>query len=65
MLDAVRELTSQRIFDEFPRLKDQNPSGDFWAPGYLVMTDSATLSEDRITDFIRNTRAWQGATKRE
>ncbi len=36
----LRQLTSEKIFLEFPRYKRENPSGDFWAPGYLIMGGS-------------------------
>jgi REP element-mobilizing transposase RayT len=37
LMRIIRQQTSERIFANFPRLKKENPSGDFWAPGYLIM----------------------------
>ncbi|MEX2160549.1 MAG: transposase [Anaerolineales bacterium] len=59
---AVRTLDthlSQRIFEEFPRLARENPSGQFWAPGYLIVS-SAKPSAAQVAEFIQYTRARQG-----
>ncbi|MFL7868031.1 MAG: transposase, partial [Anaerolineales bacterium] len=37
LMRIMRQQTSEKIFAEFPRMKRENPSGDFWAPGYLIM----------------------------
>jgi REP element-mobilizing transposase RayT len=37
LMRIMRQQTSEKAFVEFPRLKKENPSGDFWAPGYLIM----------------------------
>lgn len=50
---------SERIFDEFPRLKRENPSGQFFAPGFLIV-NGALPSADLISDYIQQTRARQG-----
>lgn len=50
---------SDRIFDEFPRLHRENPSGQFWAPGFLVMSGGRPTSQ-QITEFITQTRKRQG-----
>jgi REP element-mobilizing transposase RayT len=62
LIRIVRQQTSHRIFQEFPRLKRDNPSGDFWAPGYLVMSSSQPLPVKVIQNFINLTRARQGLT---
>ncbi|MGA2489077.1 MAG: transposase, partial [Anaerolineales bacterium] len=40
LMRIMRQRTSVKIFDDFPRFKKENPSGDFWAPGYLMMGGS-------------------------
>jgi REP element-mobilizing transposase RayT len=50
---------SQRIFDEFQRLGKENPSGQFWAQGFLV-TSGAQASSQQILAFIDQTRRRQG-----
>ena len=55
----MRQHTSQRIFNHFPDLAEENPSGDFWAPGYLVMTGSQPPPAQVVQDFIQSTRRRQ------
>ncbi len=62
LVRLIRQHTSQRIFDEFPRLAEENPSGDFWAPGYLVVTSLKPLPGKLVMDFIRKTRQQQGTS---
>jgi REP element-mobilizing transposase RayT len=60
VLERTRIHTSEQIFQEFPRLKLENPSGDFWAPGYLVMTGTIALPENVVRQYIAHTRYRQG-----
>jgi putative transposase len=72
MIRSLRQHTSRRIFSTFSNLADENPSGDFWAPGYLVMSvtvqpaayqeEAQYLPEDMVKDFIHKTRQNQGIT---
>ncbi len=55
-----RQHTSRRIFEEFPRFKQQNISNDFWAPGYFVAASNQLQSQDVISNFIAVTRRQQG-----
>jgi REP element-mobilizing transposase RayT len=63
LLRLIRLHTSQRIFDEFPRLKSENPSGDFWAPGYLITSSSQLPATHAIQSFIQGTRQHQGVLR--
>ncbi len=56
----LRQQTSQRIFSRFPELKDLNPSGDFWAPGYLIISGSTPPPSNLLNDFVAQTRRRQG-----
>jgi CheY-like chemotaxis protein/REP element-mobilizing transposase RayT len=56
----LRQKTSQRIFSRFPELKDLNPSGDFWAPGYLIISGSTPPPPNLLNDFVAQTRRRQG-----
>jgi REP element-mobilizing transposase RayT len=56
----MRQHTSQRIFTRFSALAGENPSGDFWAPGYLVTSGVQPPPAQMISDFIRRTRLRQG-----
>jgi putative transposase len=60
IVTVVRQHTSERIFSDFPRLSSENPSGDFWAPGYLLMSGQSELPERVIKFFIERTRQLQG-----
>jgi hypothetical protein len=51
------------MFVEFPVLEEENPSGDFWAPGYLIMSGNQPPPGQLVKEFIRNTRKRQGLTK--
>ncbi|GAP13402.1 transposase [Longilinea arvoryzae] len=56
----LRQRTSQRIFGRFPELKELNPSGDFWAPGYLIISGSTPPLPNLLHDFVAQTRRRQG-----
>jgi REP element-mobilizing transposase RayT/CheY-like chemotaxis protein len=62
LMRILRQHTSENIFAEFPRFKKDNPSGDFWAPGYLIMGGSQPPPAQLIKDFISQTRQRQGFT---
>jgi REP element-mobilizing transposase RayT len=62
VMRMLRKHTSEKIFNEFPRYKKENPSGDFWAPGYLIMGGSQPAPAQLIKDFITQTRQRQGIT---
>lgn len=60
VMRVVRQQTSDRLFNEFPRFKKDNPSGDFWAPGYLIMGSSQPHPQHLVRNFIKQTRERQG-----
>lgn len=63
LMRIIRQHTSRRLFVEFPRFADSNPSGDFWAPGYLIMGGPQAPPPQLVKDFIKETRVRQGITK--
>lgn len=63
IMRIIRQQTSDRVFKEFPRLKSDNPSGDFWAPGYLIMGGANPHPQKLVRDFIDQTRTRQGLRK--
>ena len=65
LIETIRQQTSRRIFEQFPRLADQNPSGDFWAAGYLLINGDKPLDADIIREFLYGTRTYQGLDPRE
>ena len=60
LMRIMRSQTSEKIFTEFPRMKKENPSGDFWAPGYLIMGGTQPHPPQLVKDYIKQTRAKQG-----
>jgi CheY-like chemotaxis protein/REP element-mobilizing transposase RayT len=60
VIHLVRQQTSAWIFAECPAYARDNPSSDFWAPGYLVVTGSRPLPAPLIKEYIRQTRIRQG-----
>ncbi len=63
LMRIMRQQTSEKIFDEFPRLRRENPSGDFWAPGYLIMGGLQPHPPQLVKDYIKQTRARQGISQ--
>ncbi len=63
LMRTMRLQTSQRIFDDFPRLKRENPSGDFWAPGYLIMGGLQPHPPQLIKEYLKQTRKRQGISR--
>jgi REP element-mobilizing transposase RayT len=60
LMKIVRQQTSEKIFAEFPQFKKENPSGDFWAPGYLIMGGSQPHPPQLVRDYLRQIRQRQG-----
>jgi REP element-mobilizing transposase RayT len=60
LMRIMRQQTSEKIFSDFPRMKKENPSGDFWAPGYLIMGGTQPHPQQLVRDYIRQTRQRQG-----
>jgi len=63
LMRILRQHTSEKVFTDFPRFKKENPSGDFWAPGYLMMGGSQPPPVHLIKDFIAQTRQRQGISQ--
>ncbi len=60
LMRIMRQQSSEKIFAEIPRLKKENPSGDFWAPGYLIMGGTEPHPPQLVRDYIKQTRERQG-----
>jgi hypothetical protein len=56
----IRQRASESIFESFPALAQQNPSGDFWATGYLIVGGQQPPSPRLLRDYIAETRRRQG-----
>ena len=60
LMRIMRQQTSEKIFAEFLRMTKENPSGDFWAPGYLIMGGTQPHPPQLVKDYIKQTRNRQG-----
>ena len=56
LIRILRQRTSQRIFKLFPQLTPAHPQGDFWAPGYLIVSGAQTPAAGLLRDFIQQNR---------
>jgi REP element-mobilizing transposase RayT len=63
LMRIMRQQTSEKIFADFPRVKKENPSGDFWAPGYLIMGGTQPHPQQLVKDYIKQTRQRQGESQ--
>lgn len=61
---TVREQTSRFVFEDFPHIRRENISKDFWAPGYLVLVGPMLHTSEMINEFISLTRQHQGIQPR-
>ncbi|MCC6259630.1 MAG: transposase [Anaerolineales bacterium] len=59
-MQQIRYDTSRMIFENFGRIRQENLSNDFWAPGYLVVLGTRPHSKEMIEQYIRLTRRQQG-----
>jgi CheY-like chemotaxis protein len=60
MVNVLKRATSDRVLAEFPTLAADHPGGDFWAPGYLLLGGSQSLTPQQVADFLAHTRRGQG-----
>ena len=59
-MKVLRQQTSQKIFEDYPRFSRKNVSPDFWAPGFSVVPGSVSQSAEDINNFILQIRRQQG-----
>ena len=65
IVETIREQTSQRLFDNFPKVEEETVAGDFWAPGYLIMSGRKPPPTILVNDFIQQTRIRQGYSRKK
>ncbi len=63
LMRVMRQQLSDKIFTAFPRLTKENPSGDFWAPGYLIMGSNQPHPPQLVKDYLKQIRQRQGLDK--
>jgi REP element-mobilizing transposase RayT len=59
-LRIIRQHTSQKIFEDYPRFRRLNISGQFWAPGNFVVVANQLQTPETINNFMLQTRRQQG-----
>jgi len=62
ILRLVRQHTSRYIFLNYPHIAERHVGNDFWAPGYLVLSQRYPVPTGTIEAFIRQIRRRQGLT---
>lgn len=60
LIRLVRRETSKRLFKLWPDYELENPSKDFWAPGYLILSGYCPPNREALSDFVQQTRVRQG-----
>lgn len=56
----IRRRTSEKIFEDFPRFRQQNISSEFWAPGNCVIPGNQLPTREQVHDYMLQTRRQQG-----
>ncbi len=59
-MKIIRQQTSLKIMEDYPRFTRKNVSHDFWAPGFSIVHGERPQSADVINNFILQTRQQQG-----
>ncbi len=62
VVEVLDKHLSAYIFEDFPRMGRDNPSGHFWAPGCLIVNGEQP-SPEQISEYIKQTRARQGVSR--
>ena len=62
-MQQIRFDLSGMIFSNFGRIKKENLSNDFWAPGFLVVLGTRPHPEEMIRQYILLSRRRQGLNK--
>ena len=55
-IEMIRKETSKLLFEDFPAFKKENPFGDYWAPGYLIVGGKNAISDQLVSAFSRQNR---------
>ncbi len=56
----IRRYTSEKIFEDFPRFKQLNISGEFWASSNLVIPGNQLPTREQVHEYMLQTRRQQG-----
>ena len=61
-IETIRKETSKRLFEDFPQFNKVNLSGDYWAPGYLVVGGNNAISDQLVSAYIKQNRQKHSVT---
>jgi REP element-mobilizing transposase RayT len=59
-LRIFRHQTSKHIFENFGRIRRENPSDDFWAMGHFIQPGIRYLPAETTTNYVNFIRRQQG-----
>ncbi len=59
-LEMIRKGTSKQLFEDIPGYKKENLSGDYWAPGYIIVEGKNSISTQLVSDYIIHNRQKHG-----
>ncbi len=63
VVKVIRQRTSHYLFNAFESIREENPSDDFWASGYLIISGAQPPAAKLLREFIVETRRRQGITR--
>ncbi len=63
LVRIIRQRSSLNTVNHYAILREQNPSGDFWASGYLIVSGVQPPSAQLLREYIIQTRKRQGVIK--
>jgi REP element-mobilizing transposase RayT len=59
IVQIIRSKTSREIMANYPVIRQENPSHDFWAPGYMLAVGQELHPAEKVAGFIKLTRQQQ------
>lgn len=56
VVETVRFYTSRWLTEQFPQILQDNPSGEFWSPGYLILGTHRPPPAQVLREYLRTSR---------
>jgi putative transposase len=56
IVETLKRLTSDALFEEFPRLRQRHPAGRLWADGHLALAGATPVSPEQLRRYIAYAR---------
>ena len=54
IMSIIKSITARRVFETFPKLKEEVWGGEFWSDGKYIGTGGEATSEKVVRRYIRN-----------